>query len=160
MKTNIPLPSTQIAQDKSAPKMRFLYPLAAICTAIVFLSPTTGDAQPSAKKLRPDQERAIELALAEVEPAMRPMAREQLATTFGQFSETQIAMMVAQMKANAMTAANTPPPAVEAETVATPEDLAFNKAQYEPVIRKHHAVQTKFDIFANAKIAAYCPSRD
>jgi len=160
MKTNIPLPSTQIAQDKSAPKMRFLYPLAAICTAIVFLSPTTGDAQPSAKKLRPDQERAIELALAEVEPAMRPMAREQLATTFGQFSETQIAMMVAQMKASATAAANTPPPAVEAETVATPEDLAFNKAQYEPVIRRHHAVQTKFDIFANAKIAAYCPSRD
>lgn len=98
MTTNIPLPSTQIAQDKSAPKMRFLYPLAAICTAIVFLSPTTGDAQPSAKKLRPDQERAIELALAEVEPAMRPMAREQLATTFGQFSETQIATMVAAGK--------------------------------------------------------------
>lgn len=160
MTTNIPLPSTQIANEKSSPKMRFIYPLAAFCTAIVFLTPTSGDAQTSSKKLRPDQERAIELALAEVEPAMRPMARDQLAVTFGQFSEPQIAMMVAKMKENATAAANTPPPTVEAETAATPEDLAFNKAQYEPVIRRHHAVQTKFDTFANAKIAAYCPSGD
>lgn len=160
MTTNIPLPSTQIANDKSSPKMRFLYPLAALCTAIVFLAPTSGEAQPAGKKLRPDQERAIELALAEVEPGMRPMAREQLAVTFGQFSEPQIAMMVAKMKENATTAANTPPPVIEVETVATPEDRAYNKAQYEPVIRKHHAVQTKFDAFANAKLTAYCPGGD
>ena len=55
--------------------MRFLYPLAAVCIAAVFLTPTTGEAQTAARKLRADQERAIELALKDVEPAMRPMAR-------------------------------------------------------------------------------------
>jgi hypothetical protein len=139
--------------------MRFIYPLAALCVALVFLTPTSGEAQTAGKTLRPDQKQALELALADVEPSMRPIARERLAVTFGQFSEPQIAMMVAKMKSNAVTAANTPPPVAEVETVATPADLAFNKAQFEPVIRKHHAAQTRFDMFANARIARYCPSR-
>ena len=161
MTTNIPLPSTQIVNRVSRPTMRFLYPLAALCVAAVFLTPTSGIAQTGAK-LRADQERAIELALKDVEPAMRPMARQQLAATFGQFSEAQIAMMITQMKTNATAEANKPTlvAAVEAEAVATPQDIAYNRAQFEPVIRKHHAAQTKFDLFANAKLAAYCPGRD
>jgi hypothetical protein len=39
-------------------------------------------------------------------------------------------------------------------------DKAFMKAQYEPVIRKHHAAQKAFDAFYNAKIAEHCPTRD
>lgn len=159
MTTNISLPSTQVVNHVSSPKMRFLYPLAAACVAAIFLTPTTGEAQSAGGKLRPDQERAIELALNDVEPAMRPMARTQLAATFGRFSEAQIAIMVSQMKANASA---TPQPTLVtvAETVATPQDIAHNRAQFEPVIRKHHATQTKFDLFANAKLAAYCPGRD
>ncbi len=158
MTTQIPLPSTQIVNNVSGPRMRFLYPLAAACVAAIFLTPTTGEAQ-SAGQLRADQQRAIELALNDVEPAMRPAARAQLAATFGQFSEAQIAMLVSQMTANA---GKQPAPTQVAatETVATPADLAFNRAQFEPVIRKHHAVQTKFDAFVNAKLAAYCPTRD
>ena len=159
MTTNISLPSTQVVNHGSGPKMRFLYPLAAACIAAIFLTPTMGEAQSASGKLRPDQQRAIELALNDVEPAMRPMARTQLAATFGQFSEAQIAMMVSQMKANA-SAPPKPTPVAASETVATPQDLAYNRAQFEPVIRKHHAVQTKFDLFANAKLATYCPSRD
>ena len=161
MTTHLPLPSTQVAEEATKPRMRFLYPLAAVCIAAVFLAPTSGEAQPTgAIKLRPDQQRAIELALQSVEPAMRPMAREQLATSFGMMSEVQIAMVIAQMQANASDARAEPEPAPAADAVATPEDLAYNRAQFEPVIRKHHAVQTRFDNFANARLAAYCPGRD
>ena len=159
MTTNLPIPSTQVAKASTRPRMRFLYPLAAVCIAAVFLTPSSGQAQPGgATKLRPDQERAIELALKEVEPAMRPMARQQLATTFAVLSETQIAMMIAQMHANAADAAARPAPAVEADTVATPEDIAFMKAQYEPLMRKHHTAQVEFDKLVNTKVAAHCPA--
>jgi hypothetical protein len=160
MTTNLPMPSTQVAKASTQTGMRFLYPLAAVCIAAVFLAPSSGEAQSGgATKLRPDQERAIEIALKEVEPAMRPMARQQLATTFAMLSEAQIAMMIAQMHANAKDMAAEPAPAVEAETVATPEDIAFMKAQYEPLMRKHHAAQVDFDKLVNAKVAAYCPDR-
>jgi hypothetical protein len=42
--------------------------------------------------------------------------------------------------------------------IATPEDIAFMKAQYEPIMRKHHAAQVEFDNLVNAKVAAYCPA--
>jgi hypothetical protein len=154
------MPSTQAAKKSAKPTMRFLYPLAAVCIAAVFLSPSSGQAQTHSSKLRPDQERAIEMMLKDVEPAMRPAARAQLATTFANFSEPQIAMMVAKMNENKAAEAKTPKPVVEVETVATAADLAYNKAQFEPVIRKHHAVQKQFDAFVNAKFPAYCPGRD
>jgi hypothetical protein len=158
MTNNLPLPSTQIANRKP-PTMRFLYPLAAVCIALIFLSPAPGDAQTSGVvKLRPDQERAIELMLKDVEPAMRPMARQQLAASFGHFSEAQIAMMMAKMASNTSARAATPEPAPEAETFATPADRAFMRAQFEPVMRKHHAAQVAFDKLVNAKVAAYCPA--
>lgn len=156
--THIPLPSTQIANARSSVRMRFLYPLAAVCIAAVFLSPSNGEAQTGTTKLRPDQERAIELALKDVEPAMRPMARQQLAVSFGNFNEAQIAMMIAKMNENRAAEAAKPTPVVEVETVSTPQDSAFMRAQYEPVMRKHHAVQKQFDDFANAKMEAYCPT--
>jgi hypothetical protein len=142
----------------AAPKMRFLYPLAAACTAAVFLAPSPAHAQ--TPKLRPDQEHAIEAMLQDVEPAMRPMARQQLAASFAHFSEAQISLMMAKMKENKAAEAKAPKRVVEAETPSTPEDIAFMKAQYEPVIRKHHAVQKEFDAFANEKMKTYCPGRD
>jgi hypothetical protein len=138
--------------------MRFLYPLAAVCLAAVFLSPSTGEAQTGAIKLRPDQERAIELALQEVEPAMRPMARQQLAATFANFNEAQITMMIAKMGENRAAAASVPKPVVEKTRASTAEDIAFMKAQYEPVMRKHHAAQVEFDALVNAKVSAHCPA--
>ena len=151
-------PSANVAKAVTRPRMRFLYPLAAIAACAVFLAPSPAEAQTA--KLRPDQERAIEAALKDVEPSMRPMAREQLAKTFASFSEMQISMMMAKMESNKKAEAAKPKPVVEPERKATPEDLAYNRAQYEPVIRKHHTAQKKFDEFFNAKIAAYCPGRD
>jgi len=161
MKTEkMPMPSTQAVHKATSQKMRFLYPLAAVCVAAVFLSPTSGEAQTGAAKLRPDQERAIEVMLTDVDPAMRPAARQQLAASFANFSEPQIAMMMAKMSENTANKPTAPAPAPEPARESTPEDIAFMKAQYEPVIRKHHAVQKAFDAFFNAKIEAYCPGRD
>ncbi len=156
--TKLPMPSTQAVNKALQPKMRFLYPLAAACVAIVFLSPTTSEAQSAGAKLRPDQERAIELALQDVEPAMRPMARQQLATTFANFNEAQIAMMITKMGENKAAAAKAPKQIAEVERESTPEDIAFMRAQFEPVMRKHHAAQVEFDNLVNAKVAAYCPA--
>jgi gas vesicle protein len=146
------------AKTDTAPRTWFIYPLAIACTAAVLFAPIHGNAQ--TPKLRPDQERAIEAMLQDVEPAMRPMARQQLAASFANFSEAQITMMMAKMKENKAAAAKAPKPVVEVETPSTPEDIAFMKAQYEPVIRKHHAVQKEFDAFANDKLRTYCPGRD
>lgn len=151
------MPSTQVVEKASAPRMRFLYPLAAVCLAAVFLAPSSGEAQ-TGTKLRPDQERAIEAMLKDVEPSMRPMARQQLATSFANFSEAQIAMMMAKMAENKAAEAKAPKQVAEVETVATAEDIAFMKAQYEPVMRKHHAAQVEFDTLVNAKVAAHCPA--
>ena len=41
----IPMPSTQAVHKATAHRMRFLYPLAAICIAAVFLAPGEGDVQ-------------------------------------------------------------------------------------------------------------------
>ena len=155
----LPLPSTQVVNRANAPKMRFLYPLAAVCLAAVFMSPSSGEAQTAgAIKLRPDQERAIEAMLKDVEPSMRPMARQQLATSFANFSEAQIAVMMSKMSENTAAKAKAPTPVVEVERASTPEDIAFMKAQYEPIMRKHHAAQVEFDNLVNAKVAAYCPA--
>jgi hypothetical protein len=152
-------PSADVAKAVTTPKMRFLYPLAAVLACAVFLAPNAGEAQ--TPKLRPDQQRAIEAALKDVEPSMRPMAREQLAKTFASFSEPQIAMMMAKMEENRRAEAAKPAKVKEEpKRPATPADLAYNRAQFEPVIRKHHAVQKRFDEFANARLTAYCPGRD
>ena len=153
-------PSADVAKFVTSRKMRFLYPLAAVLTCAVFLSPTAGEAQTASTKLRPDQQRAVEIALQQVEPAMRPMAREQLSKTFAPFSEAQIAMMMAKMEENKKAAAAKPAPVAEVERPMTPADIEYNRAQYEPVIRKHWAVQKRFDEFASAKMASHCPGRD
>lgn len=103
MKTeDLPMPSTQVVNRARAQKMRFLYPLAAVCIAAVFMSPRSSEAQVAG-----------------------PMALASATVSEGDG-----------------------------------EDAAFNKAQYEPVIRKHHAAQKAFDAFFNARIEAYCPARD
>jgi hypothetical protein len=50
-------------------------------------------------------------------------------------------MMVAKISADRAGATTEPVPVEEAETAATAEDRAFMRAQFEPVMRKHHAAQ-------------------
>jgi hypothetical protein len=44
------------------------------------------------------------------------------------------------------------------ESVATPEDLAYNRAQYEPALREAWQASHDFDEFADATLAANCPT--
>lgn len=39
------IPSATVAKTVTAPKMRFIYPLAAVCLAAVLLTPSNGQAQ-------------------------------------------------------------------------------------------------------------------
>ena len=159
MTTNLPVPSTQVANAATQTRMRFLYPLAAVCIAAVFLSPSSGQAQTGgAVKLRPDQERAISLMLADIDPTMRAAAREGLAKSIAHLGEAQVALMVSKLAENKAAAAAEPAPVTYVETPATPEDIAFMKAQYEPLMRKHHAAQVAFDNLVNATVAAHCPA--
>src|ERR1700754_4213120 len=130
-----------LAAPLAAPKMRILYPSAALLAAAVMLVPQTGDAQ--TPKLRPDQQKLVEISVANVEPQYRAMAYEQMARTVAPYSEAMIAQMMSAAKTNldgqkkqaaaekAAKAAQLP------EREATAEDKAFMRAQYEPVMRKH-----------------------
>lgn len=134
--------------------IRHILSTAAVCVMLA----ATASAE---TKLRPDQQKALDATLQQIEPANRAVAREQMAASFASFSPAQIKMIMANLEkqkaekiAAEKEAAKPPAP----EKVATPADLAYNKAQYEPVIRKFHANQKAFDDFANAKLAAYCPT--
>jgi hypothetical protein len=47
--------------------------------------------------------------------------------------------------------------AVLADREATPADLAYNRAQWEPILRQGHAAQKAFDTYVDAELAAKCP---
>lgn len=113
-------------------------------------------ASADAAELRPDQEAALEKVLATIDPAARQMVRPQLEQTISMLGPEQVAMFVAAATANQ---ANTQQDPVEAEPekTATPEDLAYNRAQYEPVLRKHWHAKKAFDDFVEAELSAKCP---
>jgi hypothetical protein len=145
----------------AAPKMRFLYPAAALLAAAVMLVPQTGDAQ--TPKLRPDQQKLVEISVANVEPAHRAIAYEQMAKVVAPYNEAMIAQMMSAANKNLdgqkkQAAAEKAAKAKELpERQVTAEDKAFMRAQFEPVMRKHHAAQVEFDKLVNAKVDAYCP---
>src|SRR5262249_9453765 len=98
---------------------------------------------------------------ATVEPGNRKLAYEQMAKAIRPMNEAQIAMMMAKLDEQEKQPASKPIAAAPAPAKeATPADLAFNKAQYEPAIRKAWDAQKRYDDFINAKLVAYCPGRD
>ncbi len=133
------------------------YFIAALSVCLVCLIPLSGHAD--TPQLRPDQKRAIDLLVKDVDPAARDMARAQLAKTLAPFSEAQIAMMLAQKTTNDKAEAAKPvsEPAAEPTGPASPEDIAYNRAQANPVIRKSWAAQKAFDDFVDTKIGEFCP---
>ncbi len=156
-------PSANIAKAMSKPTMRFLYPLAAVLCAAVLLAPQ-GHAQ--TPKLRPDQQKLVEMSIANVEPQYRTMAYEQMAKTVAPYNEAMIAQMTAAASKNLdgqkkqVAAEKAAKAAQLPEREVTAEDKAYHRKQYEPVLRAHWKAQTEFDAFANEKMAAYCPKRD
>jgi hypothetical protein len=136
----------------------FFYPLAILVVSAVLFTPT-GEAE--TPKLRPDQQRAVELSLRGMDPAMVPFMRETMAKNLAPYGEAQIAALIAGLESKEFSPSNSSadnePDEEAAEPTLSPEDFAFNRAQYEPVIRKAHAAQKKFDDFVNARLQAKCP---
>lgn len=112
----------------------------------------------AAADLRPDQEAAVERMMATIDPSMRQMIRPQIEQSISMMTPEQVAMFVA----SATGGQEEQQAAVEEESSsqASPEDLAYNRAQFEPVLRKHWQAKKTFDDFVDAELAAKCPDPD
>jgi hypothetical protein len=114
------------------------------CAAIVVTVVRGGDAQQSqqAGQLTREQRAAVEAQIARLPASVQPMARAEM--------ERRLAEQAAE--------ARRPAPEPVAERVATPADLAHNRAQWEPMIRRGFQAQKAFDQFVDATLAAKCPA--
>lgn len=124
---------------------------------IVFLG---GAALPPALALEPFQQSALDRILATMDAETQAYAKPQLEAMLGTMSEGEVQMVLAAMLEQAP---DNPPEDVEIEavdTAATPEDLDYNRAQYEPVLRDAWSASHAFDGFVDAKLAEHCPARD
>lgn len=108
--------------------------------------------------LRPDQQAALDKIMATVDPSMREMVRPQIEQSIRYLNPEQVAMFVAAAAASGSRQQESAPEPEERE--ATPEDLAYNRAQYEPAMRKHWQARKAFDDFVDAELEAKCPNRD
>lgn len=110
-----------------------------------------------AADLRDDQSAAVDKILAAMDPAMRDMVRPQLELSIMHLSPQQVEMFV-KGASGANPANNAPAPvAEEPERTASPDDLAYNRAQYEPALRQHWDAKKAFDTFVDAELKAKCP---
>ncbi len=124
-----------------------------VLAALVFASVV------GAADLRPDQKEALEKVMAAIDPSMREMVRPQMEQTVSMMNSEQLKLFVASATKGASTTQEAPAEE-EPERQATPEDLAYNRAQYEPVMRKHWAAKKAFDEFVDAEMQAKCPNPD
>jgi hypothetical protein len=110
-----------------------------------------------AAELRPDQQAALDKILSTLDPNMREVVRPQLETTIRSLTPEQVAMFSQSVAGGASndTAQSTSKPE-EPEPKPSPEDLAFNRAQYEPALRKHWDAKKAFDTFVDLELAK-CP---
>ena len=127
---------------------------AGVCALVLSAVLGTAAAQP----LEPFQQAALDKILATVDPEVRPMMRAEIAQMLSMLDEQQIATLLESFAAQSG-------PATAAEprvgpSTASPEDLAYNRAQYEPMIRRAWQADKAFDDFVDAKLAEHCPADD
>jgi hypothetical protein len=109
----------------------------------------------AAQSLQPFQQEALDKILTTIEPEIRPMMRAQLAPTLAMMNEQQVSMMLESFAAQAEAAAPREP---EAEPpTASADDLEYNRAQFEPMIRRSWEADKAFDDFVTGKLAERCP---
>lgn len=110
----------------------------------------------AAQSLQPFQQEALDRILTTVDPSIRPMMRAQLGPTLALLNEEQVAMMLESFTGQGESDA---PAAPEVEPAgASAEDLAYNRAQYEPMIRSAWQADKAFDDFVTEKLAEHCPA--
>lgn len=120
-----------------------------------FLISLSAIACAQAADLRPDQQAALDKVLSVMDPNMREMVRPQLEMTIQSMTPEQVQLFVKSATGNSSNS-NPEPVQEEPEKKATPADLAFNRAQYEPVLRKHWDAKKAFDTFVDGELAK-CP---
>lgn len=126
---------------------------AAVCAALLSVF-VTGEA--IAQTLQPFQQRVLDRMLETVEPEMRPILRAQLAPTLAALNEQQVTMMLEAMAADGAPTEDILDALSEA--AASAEDLAHNRAQFEPMIRRAWAAGRAFDELVAAKLEELCPA--
>lgn len=122
----------------------------------------------AAADLKPYQKDALDKIMEEIDPSARDMVRPQMEKTLSTLSEDQVRMMLQAMQGrdadneSADTASadqdDTDDASDDEDATASPEDLAYNRAQYEPVIRQLWQAQKDFDDFVDAAMATDCPA--
>lgn len=111
-----------------------------------------------AAELRPDQKAAVDKILATMDASTREMVRPSIEQSIQYLTPEQVTMFVSAATKGASDQNDQPAAAAqEPQTQATPEDLAYNRAQYEPALRKHWEAKKAFDTFVDAELAAKCP---
>jgi hypothetical protein len=128
--------------------------LAAACVAAIFFAvPAT------AAELKPFQKEALEILIKALPEEHKAAARAQFEQILAPMNEMQVAMMVSAAQ-QAMAEDDTEEGAAgdedysdTAEQVATPEDLAFNEKQYEPVVHKLWQASRDCDLYVEETLA-------
>ena len=123
--------------------------------ALLLLSVTA-----SAADLKPFQQDALDKILATMDAQTQAFARPQLEQTLAVMNEAQVQLMLQSMVEQPPD--NPPEESGNAaeESVATPEDLEYNRAQYAPALREAWQASHDFDEFVDVTLAANCPTRD
>lgn len=137
--------------------MRRLFLAAFAACSFAFLCSFANAASP----LQPFQQKALDAILAAADPRAHAALRAQFEPMLAGMNQAQVDMIVAQLAANqaekaAQEEAEAEAPRFDENYVATPEDLEFNRSQYEPAIRDSWQAQKAFDDFATAQLASDC----
>jgi hypothetical protein len=122
------------------------------CSAVALAFAASAGAQ----SLKPFQQEALDAILATVDPEIRPVMRAQLEPTLGMLNEQQVAMMLSSFASSQEEADSVPDEPEREQSMASAEDLAYNRAQYEPVIRRLWEAGKAFDDFVAGRIEAHC----
>ncbi len=112
-----------------------------------------------ASSLQPYQQRALDTILATMDPQMQAMMRPQLQQSLSVLDAAQVEMLLASMDGEQADDTAVLSSDETAEAVVSDEDLAWNRAQYEPAFRKAWAADKAFDDFVDATLADACPPR-
>jgi hypothetical protein len=112
----------------------------------------------SAAELRPDQKAAVEKILATMDASTREMVRPSIEQSIMSLTPEQVTMFVSAATQGASNQNEQQAPMEEeSQRQASAEDLAYNRAQYEPALRKHWQAKKAFDTFVDGELAAKCP---
>lgn len=113
-----------------------------------------------AQELKPYQQQALDQIIAGTPADKRDVVRAQLQPMMGMLNEAQVQTMLARYEAQQQEKQAAQAAQAEAEAkgpaVASPEDHAYNRAQWEPAVRQTWQAQKAFDEHVDARLAKAC----